>query len=319
MVGARQATMQTPRLLEPTSLTDAELAEVYALRREARLAASQDESTYTVDELVRRARRRPAHYWITEWVVEGGYAQLCRVGERADCQVELAVAPTVRRRGLGTRLFEAVAGQARAARCRMLMGEFAEPGGAAFAAGLGARIENSWHNSVLALPVGLAVRPVPGYSVRSWCGAAPENLIESWAAALNSINDAPHAEGIEPRLISARALREKDALRQVPGVESRVTAILDAGGDVVATTELVVYAEPGSIARTESLSVLAAHRRKGLATWLKAESLAALMADRPDVALVRTSNDVTNTGMLAVNRMVGFTPVATWTNAVIDL
>lgn len=65
--------------------------------------------------------------------------------------------------------------------------------------------------------------------------------------------------------------------------------------------------------------MVAAHRHRGLARWLKAESLAALMAGRPDVPLVRTANATGNAGMLAVNRAVGFTIAATWTNVVLDL
>lgn len=311
--------MQTPTRIDPATMTDAALSAVYALQREGRLAAAPDEPGYSVPELIAKARHRPTAYRISEWVVEGGYAHLFHFAGNSDCELELVIAPQARRSGLGTLLAAYVAGQAREAGCKMMALSFADECGAAFAASLGARIENSRFISTLALPVELRPEPVPGYAIRSWSGTTPEDLLESLTATMNAINDAPHAAGADPWQYTSEVLRDAEAKLIARNMQLRITVVLDAGGAVVGVTGLEVGQDSGALAWTGNTAVLPAHRGRGLARWLKAESLLALMAERPDVSTVRTSNDVTNAGMLAVNRAVGFKTVSTWTNAVIDL
>jgi len=88
---------------------------------------------------------------------------------------------------------------------------------------LGARIENSWRNSVLALPAAVEVRPVPGYSVRSWAGLPPEDLLASWAKALNALNDSPHAAGVAA--LSRRRVLQLGAATAVERLAWIVTAL----------------------------------------------------------------------------------------------
>jgi len=312
--------MQTPRLIDPATMTDAELSEVYALSRAGRLDAAPDEPAFSVEQMVASARSWPAAFRISEWVIEGGYAQLFRFGENKDCELELVISPEARRSGLGTLLVGYVAEQARAAGCTMMLMPFADERGAAFTASLGARNDNSWFVNVITLPAVLEqVQPVPGYSVRSWQGPTPEELMESWVRGLNAVKDAPHAAGTEPWVHTAQFVRGYEASLIAGGEQPRSTVILDAHGEAAAVTGLKVGLKPGAMACTDVTAVVPEHRRRGLARWLKTESLAQLMADRPDVPLMRTNNGVTNAGMLAVNRAVGFKPVATWTNAVIDL
>jgi RimJ/RimL family protein N-acetyltransferase len=49
-----------------------------------------------------------------------------------------------------------------------------------------------------------------------------------------------------------------------------------------------------------------AHRRKGLATAVKADLLLRLLAERPDLGSVRVTCALANTGMRAVNHRLGF-------------
>jgi mycothiol synthase len=311
--------MQTPTRIDPTTMTDAELGPIYALRREGKLTAAPDEPVYSVAEMIGQARARPEAYEVSEWVIEGGYAQLFRFAGTRNCELELAIAPEARRSGLGTLFVAFLAEQARAGGCSILAIPVADERGAAFAASLGARLDNSWHISVLPLPAEVRPVPVPGYTVRSWQDAAPAELLESLAASLNAINDAPHVTGADPWLYTAEGVRDSEAKLIARGMQSRVSAVLDDRGEVVGSTWMRVGSTSGSVARTGNTAVLSAHRGRGLGRWLKAESLTALMAARPDVSLVRTSNAVTNAAMLAVNRAVGFKSVSTWTNAVIDL
>ena len=61
------------------------------------------------------------------------------------------------------------------------------------------------------------------------------------------------------------------------------------------------------------------HRGRGLARWVKAESLRLLAQDRPDVALVSTCNAEENAAIRRVNERLGFVPVATHTTCELRL
>lgn len=312
--------MRKPELFDSEALTDDDLGEIYALRRAVHVAAARDDCMPSVADMIAVARERPKTYEAFEWTAEGGYARLRRDPGQAACEVEIAVAEPARRRGAGTALAACAAQKARALGCTLMLAPFADETGRAFAARLGARTENSWRHCALLLPAVVDVRPVPGYSVRSWVGLPPEELLVSWAKALNAINDSPHADGVEPFRYTAEyalATAQKLLFRGAP---QRVTVVVDEqSGEVVGSIDLNLGEQPGSIARTNDASVLAEHRRRGLMRWMKAESLTRLMAERPDVTMVRTSNGVTNVGMLSINHAVGFRPVATWTNAAVDL
>ncbi|HEV2637350.1 MAG TPA: GNAT family N-acetyltransferase [Actinocrinis sp.] len=312
--------MQIPSLLDLAAPTDADLREVYALLQRCKQAATPDDPYYTVDQLVATSRHRPPGTADWEWVLDGGYALLSRRSGEANGSMELVVAPEVRRRGLGTSLAGAVLEQARAAGCAWVVGHVADPAGMAFARSLGAREGNS--ELVSALHLADAVvrpEPVPGYSVRSWVDEPPLELFASWVVAVNAITDAPHSEEIDDTPLTEAQVRAKIARIIARGQQMRVTVVLDQDGTVVGSTELGVGIKGGSRAQISGTSVLAAHRRRGLARWLKAEALARLIDERPDVQIVRTSNDSTNTGMLAVNHAVGFNTVARYTDMIFTL
>jgi hypothetical protein len=59
------------------------------------------------------------------------------------------------------------------------------------------------------------------------------------------------------------------------------------------------------------------HRRKGLATWMKADALATLRLERPDVAFVTTSNAYENYSIRAINQRLGFISTVVWVTAVL--
>ena len=203
----------------------------------------------------------------------------------------------------------------------MLIGTHATAPGALFAARTGAVDKRREIRSLLKLPLpdDLATRPVSGYTVRSWVGATPQALLESFAHAREAINDAPRASEEERAAWSAARVRELEAIVERRGREARVTVGLDARGSVVAFTELRLSTAPGAKAGTEDTAVLAQHRRRGLGRWVKVESLRRLQHDRPDVGLVTTTNAEENVAMLALNRSLGFEPVTAYTSCVLDV
>jgi GNAT superfamily N-acetyltransferase len=227
----------------------------------------------------------------------------------------LRVLPDHRRRGIGRTLFEAA--RAVAGDCA-IGGHHFSPEGAAFAQALGARDEQRDVRSELDLrSAQLAAPAVPeGYVLRSWIGAAPDDVVESYASARNAIDDAPAPDGQTFPTYTVEYLRGQEDAVARRGRELRVTVAL-AGDEVAAFTEIRVSPAPAVRANTEDTATVREHRGKGLAQAVKAESLHRLRADRPDVETVETLNAEENGPMRAVNAKLGFVPVVTLTTAVL--
>ena len=227
----------------------------------------------------------------------------------------LHVLPQRRRRGAGRALLRAAL---LAAVGRALAGHHSSEDGAAFAKAVGARDEQRAVRSELVLrgAACVAVSVPHGYVLRSWVDRAPDELVESFAEARNALADAPLLEGQHEPAWTVARVRDLEAAVARRGRQTRVTAAI-AGNEVVAFTELRVSAPPARIASTEDTVTLRAHRGRGLAQAVKAESLRLLRANRPDVEAVATLNAESNGPMRAVNAKLGFVPVATLTTAVL--
>jgi mycothiol synthase len=253
------------------------------------------------------------HYWIAE-TADGcvGFAQLGVLQRTSRGGTGLLVHPDHRRQGHGSLLLDAVLEQARLLGARSLVGAHAIEAGSRFAAAVGAVASYREVRSLLRLPLDKEIRPVDGYAVQSWVGATPPELLESYARAREAINDAP--DGFDDREVwSPEFVRDLEATVERRGRDMRVTIALDERSEVVAFTELRVSRTEGALAGTEDTAVVAAHRRRGLARWVKVESLRRLQHDRPDVPLVTTSNAENNHAMLGLNRAIGFSQVAVQT------
>jgi len=252
---------------------------------------------------------------------EDGFA-LVRADESSpDARVWIFVDPGRRHRGVAQSLLRTAIDAMRVAGCRTLRGRYSDedPDATSFAAATGASEE--WVNlrGLLTMPAHLLAGSVDGFAVRSWTDRTPDDLLETLADARDAINDAPSAPGLEPDRFTPARLRELEETLLRRGVQARMTVALDPADRIVGFTELRVGPEPGALATTEDTAVLAEHRGRGLATWIKAESLRLLRADRPDVDRVVTDNAETNTAMLAVNARLGFRTISRWRQAILEL
>jgi mycothiol synthase len=186
---------------------------------------------------------------------------------------------------------------------------------------VGAR-ESTDRNRRSVLPLPLRTPPVPavaGYELVSWTGPTPDDLLESYARARHAINDAPHDDAIADERFTPERIRDIEAAVARRDREQRVTVAVDGARTVVGQTELRVARTAGATAFTEETAVVAAHRGRGLALWIKDGVLRRLAVERPDVPQVVTDNDVTNRAMLAVNDRLGFRPTSVTTGAVLEL
>jgi mycothiol synthase len=234
-------------------------------------------------------------------------------------QISVLVRPACRRQDVGTALLAEVTAHARNWGVTSLLGACADPDSLSFATTRGWVAGRSHVRQLFPLPLQNppAVRPPAGLTVESWVGAAPADLLDSFALARNAINDSP-ADEDEDETWTAERVRDLEASVAARDSEQHVTVVLN-GPEVVAFTEIRVSREAGSPAGTDDTAVVRAFRRRGVATWLKRESLQRLSAARPDVTQLTTVNESTNVGMLAVNRLLGGQPVWTRTQVRLDL
>ena len=165
-------------------------------------------------------------------------------------------------------------------------------------------------------PADPAPRP-PGVSVVSWMVAVPDEILDSYAAARDAINDAP-LDTFDREVWTSERIRGLERAVTARGAQTLGTALVE-GGRVIGYTEMRVSNVAGSVAATQDTAVVRDQRRRGYGTWLKAASLLHLRSTRLDVQLVTTSNDQTNVPMLQINRAAGFTPVALHTHLSIAL
>lgn len=154
--------------------------------------------------------------------------------------------------------------------------------------------------------------PPAGYALRSWCGRAPDDLIDSYAAAKQAIADAPNEDPPAIPDWDHDLIRERELAFVRQGRPLWVTVALDDAGRVAAFTEIGVPDPAPGLRSTmvdasqEDTVVLAEHRRRGLATCVKAELIGRLLAQRPDVASIASTTALTNQAMRRVNKRLGF-------------
>ncbi len=314
------------RVLDASFLSDDVMRGLYEVVARCHSEENPQEPPRTQSETEAFLRHVPdaddRDYWIAESSGHCvGFAQLSMMRGATRGRVELLVHPDHRRRGHGIALLGAVVQQARARRARELTAGHATEAGSRFAAAIGAVETHREVRSLLRLPLreDLAIRAVDGYSLRSWVGAAPAELLDSYAHARQAISDAPHELEDEQAVWNATFVRDLEAALELRNRDIRVTVALDGLREVVASTELRVSRRAGAVAGTEDTAVVAEHRRRGLGRWVKFESLLQLQRDRPDVSLVATTNAEENHAMLALNRALGFSPVAVYTTCVLQM
>ncbi len=312
-----------PVPLYPAEAGDDLLGRVWELRYTCQRLAAPDEPAPSRSDTLGYLRHPPRSTRRWHWIVGDvdGYAHISIREDSPSAYLELVVAPGARRRGIGHALLAAAAEQAREAGGRYLVGSHLDPAGAGFTRAVGAREGTGrMRTSVLTLP--LASPPVPdvsGYTRVSWTGPAPEHLLDSYASARNAINDSPHDEAIADERYTPELVRDLEESVARRDRELRVTVAVDGAGTVAGYTEIRVGRDAGATGFTEDTAVVAAHRGRHLALWIKDGNLRQLAAERPDVRHVVTENDVTNAPMLAVNARLGFVGTSVWTEAILDL
>lgn len=150
------------------------------------------------------------------------------------------------------------------------------------------------------------------YTLRSWAGPVPDDLLAGWAEVTSSLaTEAPTGDlDLEPEVVSPEVVREREATIEKQGRTKYNTVALDADGVVVAYTDLATTVhEPGRAYQWGTL-VRGEHRGHRLGVAVKVANLRLLQDERPDVRRLTTYNAEVNAHMIAVNEALGFVPVA---------
>lgn len=245
--------------------------------------------------------------------------------------VSVHVAPELRRRGLGSAMLARVEREARERGRRVIDAEAswcypAGPEGAGepgpeFARQRGFELGLGDVKRRLALPVAdellaeLADEAAPrheGYTLRSWEGPVPDDLVEGWACLSASLmTEAPTGElEREPETADPAVVRESEALLAKQGRRKYNTVAVDRQGAVVAYTDVATTVhEPGKAYQWGTLVRPDARgHRLGLA--VKVANLRLLQAERRDLTELTTYNAEVNAHMVGVNERLGYVPVA---------
>lgn len=230
----------------------------------------------------------------------------------------LTVTLDQRRIGTGTALLSQCTAVARSAgRTRLAASAFDDTPGAAFAKAKGAASGHAEILRTLTITAGTparlaALRPAAeqaaaGYELLSWRGLPPEEHLSQLAVVLQSMEDAPANEGVEPTVWDADRVREVEENAAAFGLDSfTVVARHVASGDLAAYTQIVLAPGMPEWAVQEATVVLPSHRGHRLGLLVKIEMMNVLARQAPEVRHVITGNAGRNEYMIAINEQLGY-------------
>ena len=224
--------------------------------------------------------------------------------------LRLFVAEPARHKGMGRGLREAAVAQARSAGMERLQSTVVTgPPGEPFARTspylrtlLRLELQKQYlDEETLRRCWGLAATPKRGYRLTHWQGAAPEDLVVSFGQVMVHLLDAPGAEHQRgARAWDHAQVRAWERGITEDGSRLVVGAALDRTSDrVVAATVSTVTGGP--VASQHDTAVMPAHRRKGLASRVKATQALRVHDLFPHVEAMAVTITPENRAMLAVN------------------
>ena len=232
-------------------------------------------------------------------------------GPDAPATLQIDVHPTERRQGVGSGLLSVALAAARELGCPSVQCDPVDEGSPG-------DLFLSHHGFTAALVLVFtrldlgtadpAATPVPGYRLVSWWGEVPDELAVAFAAARPAMDDMPMGD-----LPSDARPWDVDRVRAVArAVADRgehlltVAAVHEDTGELAAFTELVVPESGDGEAEHYGTGVVPTHRGRGLARWVKAETIAQVRSRFPDVRSLLADTAAENQAMRRVNAGLGY-------------
>lgn len=289
---------------------------------------SREETRNAMQQQSRTLERRPHLLSDGGTVVGAAGLALPLTDNTHVAQLAIHVPPAHRRRGVGSAALAFLEAEAATAGRTTAQGDTSWPyelgpdgtgaPGREFARRHGYALALGDVQNRLALPVDLPLldridadtaEAARGYSVRSWIGPVPADVVEGWAILDASIDtEAPSGDlDIEPATPDVEGIREQEELLVRQNRLPIGSVALTPDGQVAAYTQLVVSGDDGNAYQWGTL-VRRADRGHRLGTAVKIANLRLLQDRVPDAPAVYTYNAESNAHMLAVNTLLGFVP-----------
>jgi len=233
--------------------------------------------------------------------------------------LDLIVRPRDRRRGLGRALLRHAVGRASAHERSVISGgAWRDTAGDAFARTTGAKaglVDIRRIQYLRKLPAGELARlrgpaeqAAAGYSLLSWMGPVPEELLDQTAILYAALADAPHDPGVARAVWDAQRMRERvNALFPVYGNRQySVAARHDGTGEMAALTQVAVDPTMPEWGFQMLTAVTRQHRGHRLGMLVKVAMLELLATEEPQLEQIETFNAESNPHMIAVNEALGY-------------
>ncbi|HET9171731.1 MAG TPA: GNAT family N-acetyltransferase [Actinospica sp.] len=284
--------------------------------------------------------RRAYGAWDGEECVGTAIIGLPRRDNTHVAEIEIAVPPHARRRGVGRALFDHLYDLARREGRTVLAAEvevagagenpLEESAGGRFALSFGFSPKHSEFRLLLDVPVpeeqlkaleAVAVRRAGEYRVTGWIGLPPAEVLDRFAE-MHTLMDADVPSGElsrEPVVYDAERVQRTQERLIEQGYGLVTTLVGDADDAPVGYTTMFVAGGAQRDVLQDNTFILRAHRGHGLATLAKVANLRRLAESYPQAAHVHTWTAEVNDAMHAVNSRLGFRPVETMYELELDL
>jgi GNAT superfamily N-acetyltransferase len=330
----RKDTMTIHRI-DPTALDGHELAALYAFHRRILAERSPNDPIPPVESFGANMRNIPPIVEVTFWVAWDGTGEEVlgsanlivplMEGNEHLVQFELTVLPEHRRKGIGTELMHVIAAKTREIGRRLLitgtMGTV--PAGEAFLRRVGASPALEGHTNDLRLEdVDLELmrrwveRPAErasDFEIGFWEGSYPEERLGEIAEMLDAFNTTPTGDlEVEDFHFSPEQVRGMERANAARGVIRWTCYVQEKTTKSIAGfTEIYINTHEPEMVEQGLTAVFEPYRNKGLGRWLKAAMVMKVLAEKPEVTVIRTGNADVNEPMLNINREMGFRPAMT--------
>ncbi|MEU4626603.1 GNAT family N-acetyltransferase [Actinoplanes sp. NPDC023801] len=240
-------------------------------------------------------------------------------------EIDIAVPPGHRRRGVGGALWTAGLNRARAAGRDTVTAEVHVPRGQGLSDWPGGRFALARgfvsglaeERMVLDLPVPEAVlttydRAVPGYRAETWHGPTPPHSLPALAELTSEMAaDVPTGDlDVEASRWDAERIGTNQERLTAVGYALVTTLITAGSGEPAGYTQLLVDAD-GIDVHQDDTYIRKAHRGHRLGALAKARNVRGLVGRHPRARHVHTWTASTNDAMRSINEGFGFRPVET--------
>ena len=307
--------------------TDAELAALHAVESPIEAERRPDRVPQPLESYIAFARNLPAQFHDHTWVAETSdgtpvASAACwwnAAGDERVMECDVFVRRDRRRQGIGSHLLQQICEVTAAAGRSLLTWSCfsAVPAGDELSRRVGATVARVSRTSELRIEdvdwelverwIDDGPIRAPGYRLERIDGALPTDRYGDAATFHHIMNTQPRDDlDLGDIMITVDDVADQERAQAEAGRHRWTLFVRDPGDACVGGTELLFEPWEPTTALQNNTGIDPDHRGRGLAKWAKAEMLAWLRTDRPEVTRVRTGNAFSNAPMLAINDALGF-------------